>query len=103
MSSNHISYEVTVSVSDELATKFERYMTERHIREVIDTGCFISATFARNEDGSFRSSYLASDHDSLERYLEEHAARLRADFAEHFPTGADATREEWVVIDRIGS
>ncbi len=94
MISNRILYEVTVSVSDELASEFERYMTEKHIREVIDTGCFISATFARNENGSFRTSYVALDRDSLDRYLAEHADRLRADFAEHFPTGADATREE---------
>ena len=34
----------------------------------------------------------------LERYLSTHAARMRSDFAAHFPQGDTVSREVWMAI-----
>lgn len=102
MKSGPILYEVRVSVSDDQAAAFERYMTETHIDEVVVTNCFISATFSKNAAGEYRTSYTSVDRSAFDRYLSEHAERLRADFAENFPSGISVEREEWSVIYQIG-
>lgn len=103
MNSKQILYEVTVSVSDELAEAFRKYMVEKHIQEVVDTGYLLSATFARSLNGKYRTSYIAADQVALNKYLAEHADRLRADFNEHFPNGVSVCREEWQVLHHIAS
>ena len=45
--------------------------------------------------GRYRIRYEAPDRAALERYLAEHAARLRGDFAAHFPAGVELSREVW--------
>lgn len=41
-------YEVTATVEPELAASYENYMTEQHIPELLATGYFAAAFFARN-------------------------------------------------------
>ncbi|QYO65553.1 DUF4286 family protein [Leptolyngbya sp. 7M] len=103
MDSNQILYEVTVTVSVEIDGAFRKYMVEKHIKEVIDTGYFLSATFARIVNGKYRTSYVAADQVALNKYFAEHADRLRADFNEHFPNGVSIYREEWLVLHHIAS
>jgi hypothetical protein len=95
-----IAYEVTAEVEEGLAAAYERYMREKHVPEVLATGCFFAAEFARSSPGRYRTSYLARSQADLDRYLGAHTARLRADFAAHFPEGVSLSREVWTTVER---
>jgi hypothetical protein len=98
-----IAYEVTVDVAAELADQFIAYMLIRHVPDLLATGCFVGAEFAQAGEVRFRQRYLAFSREDLDRYLAEHAVRLREDFAKHFPTGTAITREVWEVHKKWGS
>lgn len=93
-----IAYEVAVVVREDLCGTFESFMTERHIPELMDTGCFREAHFERSAPGKYRTRYEAHDRAALDRYMREHAARLREHVAETFPEGIGFEREEWETL-----
>ena len=93
-----VTYEITAMVRPELAPAYERYMRERHIPDLLATGAFAAASFGRSEPGRYRVRYEAHSREALERYLAEHAPRLRADLQRQFPDGVDLTRDEWTVL-----
>lgn len=90
-----ITYEVTATVRDDLRKRYEVYMRERHIPDVLLTGLFAGAQFLRDDEGRFCARYELVDRAALERYLSTHSGRLRADFAAHFPEGVELRREIW--------
>ena len=91
-----ISYEVTLQAQPELADTIEQFMTESHIPEIFGTGCFREICFSRASPGRFRTAYQASTQVDLDRYVQDHAPRFRAEFLERFPKGVSITRETWV-------
>jgi hypothetical protein len=95
-----IAYEVMSEVEESLVGRFEQYMRETHIPEVLATGCFQAAVFASSSPGRYRTSYVARTQADLDRYLERHTAGLRGDFAAHFPEGVTLSREVWVTVQR---
>lgn len=90
-----ISYEVTLQVRPDLSASVEQFMTESHIPDIFDTGCFREIRFSRASAGRFRTAYEAGTQADLDRYLQEHAPRFRAEFLERFPDGVNITRETW--------
>lgn len=90
-----ITYEVTATVREDLRSRYEVFLRDRHIPDVLLTGLFDAAHLLRADDGRYRVRYELPDHESLERYLATHAARLRADTAAHFPEGIEFAREVW--------
>ena len=98
-----IAYEVTVDVAPELVDQYIAYVLIRHVPDLLATGCFVGAEFAQAGEHKFRQRYLAFSREDLDRYLAEHAVRLREDFARHFPGGTALTREVWDVIKYWGS
>jgi hypothetical protein len=90
-----ITYEVTAAVREDLRGSYEVYMRERHIPDVLLTGLFVGAQLMRADDARYRVRYELADRAALERYLAIHAARLRADFAAHFPEGVELDRDIW--------
>ncbi|HVF39341.1 MAG TPA: DUF4286 family protein [Gemmatimonadaceae bacterium] len=90
-----ITYEITARVDERLAPAYEGYMRSRHIPDLLGTGCFLSATFARGEGGEYLIRYSATDRVSLDRYLAEFAAGMRAHFNAHFPDGVELSRKVW--------
>lgn len=44
--------------------------------------------------------YRARSQEELDGYLDEHTARLRADFAQHFPAGVELARKTWEELQR---
>lgn len=90
-----IRYEVRVIVRADLAPAFETYMGEKHLPEILATGCFATIRFERAEDGAFRSCYEARTRAALDHYLTAHTARFREDFQAHFPDGCEVRREVW--------
>ena len=93
-----LRYEVTVQVRADLAERFERYFIEKHIPEILATGCFLDIRFERGDAGAYRTSYHAATRAELDRYLARHAAGFRADFAKHFPDGVTPSRENWTEL-----
>lgn len=92
-------YEITATVDAELAADYERYMTERHIPELLATGYFAAAFFAKNGEQQYRIGYHADSQEMFDAYIANDAERLRADFAEHFPAGIEVSRQ---VLDIVG-
>lgn len=90
-----ITYEVTATVRDDLRSRYEVFMRERHVPDVLLTGLFVGAHLLRADDGRFRTRYELNDRSALERYLATHATRLRADLTAHFPEGVELERDIW--------
>ena len=88
-------YEVTLQVDPALAVRVEEHMRRVHIPEIFATQCFRRIRFERASAARFRTSYQADTQAQLDRYLQDHAPRLRAEFQKHFPTGVTLTRETW--------
>jgi hypothetical protein len=89
-------YEVTLQVDPALAGAIEEHMRRVHIPEIFATGCFRRIRFDRASAARFRTSYQADTQADLDRYLREHAPRLRAAFQAEFPEGVVLTREVWI-------
>lgn len=94
-------YEVTVKVRADLAEKFEKYMREKHISEVLATGFFLGARFLRTAENIYRTQYEAKDEKALGKYLQTSAAQLRDDFLSHFPDGVEVSRANWEVLQNF--
>jgi hypothetical protein len=90
-----ILYEVTLQVEPALAPAVEHYMRTHHIPVILRTGCFYYIRFDRAPEGKFRTSYRAHSSANLERYLQDHAPSVRAEFQAEFPSGVALTRETW--------
>jgi hypothetical protein len=93
-----ILYEVTARPDDEHRAAYETFMRQTHIADVMSTGYFLSAHFEQASDGSFRTTYVAADQQRLDLYVERDAPRMRAHFAESFPSGVALSREIWRVL-----
>ena len=93
-----ILYEVTAVPEAQVRGAFEAFMRETHIDDVLATGCFVAAHFEDMPAGTYRTTYVAGSQQDLDRYLEQHAQRLRAHVAERFPSGVTFTREVWRVL-----
>jgi hypothetical protein len=93
-----LRYEVSVTVREDLRTRFEEYFTAKHILEILATGCFASIRFDQGDSGSYRTVYHAATREDLGRYLKDHAMHFRADFAAHFPEGVTPSREVWTAL-----
>jgi hypothetical protein len=93
-----ITYEVSALVDASVAQQYEQYMMEKHLADVLSTGCFTEAVLERAAAGKYRARYVAESESDLERYLRDHTAEKRADFATHFPTGVQLSREVWTEL-----
>ena len=90
-------YEITATVDDELIAEYEKYMTERHIPDLLATGNFAAAFFAK-AGNVYRIGYHADSREQFDAYIANHAERLRADFTEHFPTGIEVSRQVLEIV-----
>ena len=93
-----VIYEITATASADLAERYEKYMRETHIPDLLATGFFSGARIARAGENRYRVQYEARDRKALDEYLATEAARLRADFMAHFAEGIEVTRENWEVL-----
>ena len=90
-------YEVTATVDSELTAIYEQYMAEQHIPDLLATGYFAAAFFAKN-GLQYKMGYHADSPEKLDGYLANDAERLRADFNSHFPTGIEVTRQVFEIV-----
>ena len=90
-----IFYEVSVTMPAQLSLAFESYMRDRHIPEIWATKCFVQIHFAKMGEDNYRTCYQAQSQVEYERYLNDFASAMRADFMQHFPDGCQVQRQVW--------
>lgn len=90
-------YEVTAIVDAELVDDYEKYMRERHIPDLLKTGYFAAAFFAKSGK-MYRIGYHCDSRENLDAYFANEAKRLRADMASHFPVGIEFSRNELDIL-----
>lgn len=88
-----VLYEVSVQIHADLSAAFEKYMRTKHIPEIWETKCFQQIHFDQAETTLYRTSYQAANLADYERYIDQYAAVMRADFMQHFPEGCAVTRQ----------
>lgn len=71
---------------------------DTHIPDLLATGFFSRAKFARSGESRYRIQYEAQNQEALDGYLETDAARLRAGLFGRFPEGVALSRENWEVL-----
>ena len=84
-------YEVTAIVDDARTADFETYMSGEHIRDVLATGCFAAAFFAK-EGSRYTIGYHVNTTEDLQRYLDNHASKLRDDVVQRFGDRVQTSR-----------
>lgn len=90
-----IVYEVTATIAPELAEAWLAWIRDEHAAQVLATGCFTSAAVERESATRIRVRYTAPDRDAVERYLRDHAPRLREEGLRRFPSGVSYARSTW--------
>jgi Domain of unknown function (DUF4286) len=90
-----IIYEVTADVPAAAIARYEAFMRDQHIPDVLATGCFDSATIAGSIPGRYRIRYRTRSLDTLDHYLRTYAPQLRADFAKQLGATVKVSREVW--------
>lgn len=95
-----ISYEVAIALTDaSRAEVYRDWLSATHIPEMLATGCFVGAELAQESATRLRARYIAADRTSLDRYLDEHAVRLRAKAQAMVGVIGKPSREVWNVVE----
>lgn len=84
-----IIYNVTINIDDSVHDDWTVYMTEVHIKDVMNTGLFKEARFSRilaEEEGgkSYSVQYLCESMEKLDEYQAQHAPKLQEEHTQKF-------------------
>lgn len=98
-------YSVTITVSDDIAEEYIRWIKETHIQEVLSTGCFTKGLLSRVHSEhisegfqSFNTQYFAETRELLDRYYKEFAPKLREKGLQKFGDKMTAFRTELEIL-----
>lgn len=97
-------YNVTINIDKSVEESWLRWMQEKHIPEMLDTGKFTEAKMCQvmvEEDMggvTYSVQYTTDSKESLERYYEEDASRLRQEAIQLFADKFVAFRTELNVV-----
>ena len=76
-------YNVTIKVENSIANAWLQWMKEKHIPDVVNTGCFTKATLCKllevdDEGGpTYTVQYLAATDADYQRYINQYAPVMR--------------------------
>jgi hypothetical protein len=94
-----ILYIVTISIEPNVAHEWLAYMREKHIPQVLATGCFFSHEIFRVVDPpherdwpTYAIHYRARSRGDYDRYIAQHAADLRKDVIDRYGKRFTAAR-----------
>lgn len=84
-----IIYNVTVNIDEDVHDDWFQWMSDVHIKDVMNTGLFLEARFSKilaEEEGgkSYSIQYLCKSMEALEEYQNEHAPRLQQDHTSRY-------------------
>ncbi|NAS31969.1 DUF4286 family protein [Flavobacteriaceae bacterium R38] len=97
-------YNVTTNVDESVHEKWLKWMNETHIPEMLALGKFSDARMLRvqveEEMGgiTYAVQYTTDSKNTLEKYYQEDASRLRADAVKHFSDKIVSFRTELEVV-----
>jgi len=97
-------YNVTVNVEAGIQEAWLKWMREKHIPDVMRTGCFTACKLVKvlfvNEDGfTYSIQYSFKAIPDIEAYQANFAKKLQAEHAEKFGQGTVAFRTMLEVIE----
>ena len=99
-----ILYNVTINIDDSVREEWLKWMTEKHIPEMLETGKFTEAKIVKvlivEEMGgtTYSIQYHTESKEMLERYYEEDAPRMRQEGIQLFGDKMVAFRTELELI-----
>ncbi len=101
-----VIYNVTVNIDENVRDEWVTWMQDDHIPKVLATGHFNGSTFSKilaEEAGGFAYSiqYLAKSQEELDKYLADHAPRLRKEFQDSYGSKTVAFRTLLDVIHKM--
>ncbi|MBX3042491.1 MAG: DUF4286 family protein [Candidatus Kapabacteria bacterium] len=83
-----IVYSVFIKLDKKYESEWTNFMTEKHIGDVMNTGCFIGYEFLKeiesDETVNFRVDYYLTSQDKMNEYLTNHSPILRQDVTAKF-------------------
>jgi hypothetical protein len=80
-----IIYNVTTKVNWQIHEAWVSWMKEKHLQDVMDSGCFVDKRFVRlletdeSEGPTYAAQFHAATMEDYKRYIEHHAPALRKD------------------------
>ena len=97
-------YNVTVNIADEAHQQWVKWMKEKHIPDVMKTGCFIDnqmvkVLYVEDEGHTFSTQYKFLEMADIEKYQKEFAPALQAEHKEMFGDKYTAFRTLLQIID----
>lgn len=97
-------YNVTINVSDEIATEWVKWMKETHMPDVMNTGCFIDCQLVKvlyvdDEGHTYSAQYKFLEMPDVEKYQKEFAPKLQAEHTEKFKDKYAAFRTILQIIE----
>ncbi|MGI9549647.1 MAG: DUF4286 family protein [Aurantibacter sp.] len=97
-------YNVTTNIEESVHDKWLKWMKETHIPDVLATGKFQGAKMSRvlvaEEMGGITYSvqFMVADRETLQKYYDEDAPRLREDGQKHFANKFVSFRTEMEIV-----
>ncbi len=97
-------YNVTVNISEDIQNEWVQWMREKHIPDVMRTGCFIDSQmvkvlYVEDEGHTYSIQYKFLEMPDIERYQKEFAPALQAEHTAKFNGKYAAFRTLLQVID----
>jgi hypothetical protein len=97
-------YNVTTNIEESAHDKWLQWMRETHIPDVLATGKFLNAKMSKvlieEEMGGITYSvqFTTADRETLQKYYQEDATRLRNDALKRFPNQFVSFRTEMEIV-----
>ena len=97
-------YSVFLTINADSAGDWVDFMLTKHLSDVMNTNCFLSYNFIREEEPltssivNFRVDYIADSKDKLDDYLNNYTEALRLDVANRFGGKFTAVRKIYKII-----
>ena len=93
-----IIYSVSVTVSESIENEWRQWMTDVHIPDLLQTGCFLEAHFCKLLDATeHEATYVIQYHcrspADYERYRDNFAPALQKDHTDRFAGRFRASRQ----------
>ena len=84
-----IIYNVTVNIDEAVHQEWLKWMKEKHIPDVMNTGCFLENKICRllnveDEGSTYSIQYTCNSMDDYEEYQQNHAPGLQKEHAEKY-------------------
>lgn len=97
-------YSVTVNVNDLVHEEWLNWMKEKHIADVMRTGCFVDSKllkllYVEDEGHTYSVQYRFLDMSDIERYRKDFAPTLQAEHSEKFKEQFAAFRSILMEVD----